>query len=82
MKIDQIIIRDLKRAPFLVRLKIAAWLFWAVYMPRLSLPFPLHFAILASLCMFVLLPVMPYHPMALPIVIGGGLAGGLLLWEI
>jgi hypothetical protein len=29
--------------------------------------------------MFVLLPIMPPHPMSIPIVIGGGLAGALLI---
>jgi hypothetical protein len=40
---------------------------------------PIHFAILSALVMFILLPAMPLHPMSIPIVIGGGLAGGLLL---
>jgi hypothetical protein len=29
--------------------------------------------------MFILIPVMPHDPLAIPIVIGGGFAGGLLL---
>jgi hypothetical protein len=28
--------------------------------------------------MFFLMPIMPLHPMSLPITIGGGLAGALL----
>jgi hypothetical protein len=78
-RITSISNEDLKRTPYLLKLKIAIWLFWIVYMPKLPLPLLIHFAILASLCMFILLPVMPHHPLAIPIVIGGGLAGGLLL---
>lgn len=44
-----------------------------------NLPVPMVYAAFAGLCMFILLPVMPLHPMSIPIVIGGGLAGGLLL---
>jgi hypothetical protein len=44
-----------------------------------NLPTPVHFALMAVLCMFILLPIMPLLPLAIPIVIGGGLAGGLLL---
>jgi hypothetical protein len=78
-KTNSISARDLQRVPFLIKMKVAIWLFWCVNMPKLPLPFPMHFAILSSLCMFILLPVMPHHPLAIPIVIGGGLAGGLLL---
>jgi hypothetical protein len=65
--------------------KIKRWyLFFLVYwycaLPKLACPpAPVHFAILSSLCMFLLLPVVPHHPMSIPIVIGGGLAGGLFI---
>ena len=80
-EINSISAKDFARVPFLVKLKIAIWLFWAVDMPKLPLPFPVHYAILSTLCMFMLLPVMPHNPLAIPIVIGGGLSGGLLLSE-
>lgn len=65
--------------------KIRRWylfflVLWFCALPKLTkLPAPVHFAILASLCMFLLLPVVPHHPLAIPIVIGGGLAGGLFI---
>lgn len=61
---------------------------WYIYLvvvryciiPRLpTLPAPIHFGVLASLCIFMLLPIMPHHFMAIPIAFGGGLAGALLL---
>jgi hypothetical protein len=44
-----------------------------------NLPAPIHFGVLASLCTFLLLPIMPHHIMAIPIAFGGGLAGALLM---
>jgi hypothetical protein len=44
-----------------------------------NLPLPIHYGILASLCMFILLPLMPHEIMSIPIIIGGGLMGGLFL---
>jgi hypothetical protein len=44
-----------------------------------ALPAPVHFSLVASLTMFVLLPLMPLHPLAIPIVIGGGISFALLL---
>lgn len=70
---------ELKRVPFLVKLEIAIWLIWAVYMPKLPLPFPVHYAILSTFCMFMVFPIMPHKALAIPIVIGIGLSGGLLL---
>jgi hypothetical protein len=47
--------------------------------PKLrGLPGPIHYSIVSTLCMFLLLPLMPHHPITIPTVIGGGLAGGLL----
>jgi hypothetical protein len=66
-----------KRIPERIRWRIFLLVLFARLFPDLVAP--LHFAMLASLCMFVMLPVMPHHIMAIPTVIGGGLAGGLLL---
>jgi len=66
-----------KRIPERIRWKIFILVLLARLFPEL--PAPLHFSVLASLCMFVLLPVMPHHVMAIPIVIGGGVSGALLL---
>ena len=54
------------------------YILW-LHLRRPALPRPVHFSVLASLLMFALLPVMPQHPMAIPIVIGGGLCGALLI---
>jgi hypothetical protein len=40
---------------------------------------PVHFSILAALCMFILMPVMPLKPMAIPVIIGDGISGALLM---
>lgn len=37
------------------------------------------FGLFASLFMFIILSVMPLHPLAIPTVIGGGVAGAFLL---
>ena len=56
---------------------------WLCALPKLDrLPAPVHFAMLASLFMFLLLPVMPHNPLAIPVTIGGGLAGGLYLINV
>jgi hypothetical protein len=52
---------------------------WLYLWQRVRLPFPMHFSVVASLVMFALLPIMPDQPMAIPVVIGGGLAGALLI---
>lgn len=44
-----------------------------------ALPAPVHFSIVASLCMFALLPLMPHHPLAIPISIGGGISFALII---
>jgi hypothetical protein len=43
------------------------------------LPHPVHFALVASLCMFALLPLMPHRPLAIPISIGGGLSFAFMI---
>ena len=69
-----------ERVPKIRRWYLFFIVLWLCALPKLDkLPAPVHFAILASLCMFLLLPVMPHEPLAIPIIIGGGLAGGLLL---
>lgn len=68
-----------KQIPLWLKLKIAIQLIWAVYIPMPTLPIPIHFGVLCSLCTFIMMAFVPMHPLAIPIVIGGGLAGGLLL---
>lgn len=78
--IREIRLEDLERAPTWLKIKIAIWLFWVVYIPALpALPLPIHFGVLASLCTFLLLTFMPHHLLALPIAFGGGLSLALLL---
>jgi hypothetical protein len=57
-------------------LKIA-WRVWCAVHPPPSPP--VHFGIVTGMCMVILMLVVPDHPMSIPIVIGGGLSGGLLL---
>lgn len=45
---------------------------------KLALPFPLAFALRATVCMFALLFVLPAHPLAIPTIVGGGLAFALI----
>jgi len=56
-------------------------LFYAIWLHtrRPALPAPVHFSLVASLCMFALLPIMPHHPLAIPTVIGAGISFALLL---
>jgi hypothetical protein len=78
--IREINLEDLVKVPTWVKIKIAIWLFWVVYIPALpALPPPIHFGVVANLFMFLLLPIMPHHIMAIPIAFGGGLAGALLI---
>jgi hypothetical protein len=66
--------------PGYIRLYIFLLVWFSCCLPRLArLPVPIHFGLLSALCMFILTPIMPHHPLAIPTVIGGGLAGGLLL---
>ena len=55
------------------------WLYLRQRLTPPALPRPVHFALVACLCMFALLPLAPHHPLAFPIVIGGGLSFALLL---
>lgn len=59
-------------------------LFYALWISlrRPALPRPVHFSLVASLCMFALLPLMPLRTMVIPIVIGGGVSFALLLQSI
>jgi hypothetical protein len=57
---------------------ILFYIIW-VRFRRPALPRPVHFALVACLCMFILLPVMPAHPLAIPTTIGAGISFALLL---
>jgi hypothetical protein len=73
-------IKDWEKIPTWLKIKIAIWLFWVVYIPALPcLPKPIHFGLIATLFTFVLLPIMPHNFIAIPIAFGGGLVGALLL---
>lgn len=67
------------RLPRLVRWKIFLLVWWNVGLAKPALPLPVHFGILFALCEFAIMPIAPSHPMSIPVVIGGGLAGALLL---
>jgi hypothetical protein len=69
-------LNHLNRWHLLMILYLARWLYLK---QRMRLPMPISFAIMASLSLFVLLSVLPHHLLAIPIAIGGGLSGGLLL---
>lgn len=45
---------------------------------NLSLPFPVAFALRASLAAFALLFILPHHPISMPTAAGGGMAFALL----
>jgi hypothetical protein len=67
------------RLPGCARWRIAILVWSACHIVKGGVPRPVHFGLVAGLLMFVLLPIMPPHPMSIPIVIGGGLAGALLI---
>lgn len=50
-----------------------------VYLRCPTLPKPVHFAVIASLSMFMFLPLFPHHLVSLPAVIGSGLCFALLI---
>ncbi len=67
------------------RYLVLFYVLW-VHLRRPALPKPVHFALAACLCMFILLPLMPAHPLAIPTVIGTGISftliakGLVILW--
>jgi len=69
-----------ERLPITSQIYIYLLVWYSCFLPRLVRPpIPVHYGLLSSLCMFLLIPIMPHVPLAIPTVIGGGLAGGLLL---
>jgi hypothetical protein len=52
---------------------------WIYFKQRMHLPRPVMFSLLCSIIMFALLSILPSHPLVIPIVIGSGLSGALLL---
>jgi len=67
-------LRDLNRIDLL---KIILHLLW-LYARQPALPRPVHFAVVAALSMIVLMPLMPQNPLAIPIIIGGGIAFAII----
>jgi hypothetical protein len=60
------------------RLLILFYVLW-VRLRRPAFPRPVHFGVVACLCTFALLPVMPHHPLSMVIAFGGGLSAAILL---
>jgi hypothetical protein len=60
------------------QVRVILHLVWLL-LRRPALPRPVHFALVACLIMFALLPVMPFHPLAIPTVIGGGISFALIM---
>jgi hypothetical protein len=50
---------------------------WECWLPKV--PWHVHVLITTALCSIVLMTVVPLRPMSIPVVIGGGVAGGLLI---
>lgn len=67
------------RLPLNSKIYIFFLVWWSCCLPRLPLPLPVHFGVLSALCSFALMPLMPHRLIAFPIILGGGLAGALLL---
>jgi hypothetical protein len=71
---------ELGKLSWLDKALIVVHLLWVL--TRLpALPPPVHFALVASLTMFALLPLMPLESIALPITIGGGISFALLVHQ-
>jgi hypothetical protein len=79
MMIDPPTPEQWERLPIQSRLYILLLVLWHAGLPALPLPLPVHFGILMCLTTFMLLPILPDHPMSIPIGIGGGICGALLL---
>lgn len=69
---------DLRKLPKFDLYLVLLHVIW-LSLRRPALPRPVHFALVASLCMFALLPIMPHNIMAIPIVFGGGISFALIL---
>ncbi len=75
---NPLIKRDLQRLDRLDQFLVLLHLL-DLHTRRPALPAPLHFSVVAALCMFALLPLMPHNPLSIPIVIGGGISFAFLL---
>lgn len=69
---------DLQRFSLFDKYLILLYILW-VKLRRPSLPRPVHFAVIASLGMFLFLPLFPLHPLSIPTSIGVGLSVALLV---
>jgi hypothetical protein len=68
---------DLQRLNRYYQIKILLYIIFSL-LSFPELPRPIHFSIIASLCMFGLLPLLPHQVISLPIAVGGGLSFALL----
>jgi hypothetical protein len=72
--------KELRNLNQIDRIRIILYLLWLhAHLRRPALPAPVNFGFIAALCMFALMPLVPFVPMSIPIVIGGGLSFALLL---
>jgi len=70
--------REIQELNQVDRVRVILYLLW-LHTRKPALPRPVHFGLVASLCMFALLPAMPHHPLSIPTVIGAGVAFALLI---
>jgi hypothetical protein len=77
--------RSLSRASRCLLLVYLYWLHFTERFPRLVFSRriqPVKFALLTGLLMFVLLPILPFHPISLPLSFGAGLSAALIITSI
>jgi hypothetical protein len=72
--------KDLKKLGRIYQVRIILYLLW-LHSRRPGLPAPVHFSIIAALCMFALMPLVPLKPISIPLLIGGGISFALLSHE-
>jgi hypothetical protein len=59
---------------------VLLYVLW-LHLRRPALPRPVQFSLVASLCIFALLPIMPHRIIAIPAVIGGSISLALILTQ-
>jgi hypothetical protein len=68
---------DLRKLSRLDQILVLIYLVY-LYTRCPALPAPVHFSLVATLCMFALLPLVPLEPLSIPTAIGGGISFALL----
>ncbi|KAA3644518.1 MAG: hypothetical protein DWQ07_13950 [Chloroflexi bacterium] len=79
---NQIHPRDWQRLPKYTQLYIYILVKFLTARHRLQLPRPVAFSLRTTLFAFLLLPLMPLEPMALPAVMGGATSASLIYGAI